>query len=98
MNDTSGLASSQHFTFTSEDPAQDLGLPTASLRAGWADELCELAHAQTREQLALSFGRAGGWAAALVQAEVIGPDTFAALDVARCQVHAKVLARIEAGQ
>lgn len=77
--------------------AMAVNLPTASLREGWADELRELAQAQTREQLALGFGRAGGWAASLLQADVIGLETFQALDKARCQVRAQVLAQIEAG-
>ena len=75
-----------------------VNLPTDSLQEGWAEELRELARAQTREQLSLGFGRAGGWAAALLQAEVIGPETFQALEVARCQVRAQVLAMSESGQ
>ena len=75
-----------------------INLPTDALREGWADELRELASSQTREQLSLGFGRAGGWAAALYQAAVISSETFESLSAARCQVREQVLAMIEPRQ
>jgi hypothetical protein len=74
-----------------------ISLPTDSLRESWGKEIRELARAHTPDQLSLGFGRAGGWAAALLQAKVIGPDTFQALETARCQVRAQVLTMIESG-
>ena len=39
MNDTPGLASSQHFTITNDEPVQGAGLPTGSLQEAWNDIL-----------------------------------------------------------
>jgi len=75
--------------------AMAFNLPNASLREGLADELRELAGAQDRNQLMLSYGRVGGWSAALFQADVIGHETFGALNTARDQVYSQAEALIE---
>lgn len=75
--------------------AMAFNLPNATLREGLADELRELAGAQNLNQLALFYGRVGGWSAALYQAEVIGHETFGDLNAARDQVYSQVEALIE---
>lgn len=75
--------------------AMAFSLPSATLREGLADELRELASAQNRNALMLSYGRVGGWSAALLQADVIGGETFEALNTARDQVYSQALALIE---
>lgn len=89
------LANARHNDLTALINALIVNLPTDLLREGWADELRGLAQAQTSEQLAIGFGRAGGWAAALYQADVIGPETFEALNKARLEVRAQALAQME---
>lgn len=93
MNDTAEHARRADLTAILD--AMAFNLPNATLREGLADELRELASAQSRNALTLSYGRVGGWSAALLQAEVIGPDTFEALNVARDQVYSQALALIE---
>lgn len=73
-----------------------VSLSTVALREGLANELRGLAGAQTREALSLGYGRASGWAAALYQASLIGPETFEAFDAARVAVRRQALARIQA--
>jgi hypothetical protein len=96
MNDT--LPHTRRDDFKALSNALAINLPTDSLRDSWGKEIRELARAQTPDQLSLGFGRAGGWAAALLQAKVIDPETFQALETARCQLRAQVLTMIESGQ
>ncbi|WP_343177156.1 hypothetical protein [Pseudomonas sp. 4810-S13] len=70
-------------------------LPNATLREGLAYELRELADAQNRNRLTLSYGRVGGRSAALWQAGVIGHETFEALKTARNQDKSQAEALIE---
>lgn len=95
MHDT--LDHTRRDDLTALSDALAIHLPTESLRESWGKEIRELARAHTPDQLSLGFGRAGGWAAALLQAKVIGPDTFRALETARCQLRAQVLVLIESG-
>lgn len=87
MNDTPGLASSQHSTITSDEPAQGDGLPTGSLREAWADELRALEQSDSLGVLAHGAGRTGGWLAALVAAQVITWPTHKALDAECMRVY-----------
>lgn len=76
----------------------DLGLSLNSpeLREGWAVELRGLAQAQTHEELFERSGRVGGWATALYQAGIVGPDTHTALNVARITIYARAAERMKA--
>jgi len=97
MNDTPGLASSQHFTLTSEEPAQGLGLPAGSLREAWADELRALEQSDSLDVLALGLGRTSGWLSALVAAQVIDWPTHKALDAARTRIYDAACQRLLGG-
>lgn len=84
---TPGLAASQYFTLTSEEPSRVAGLPTGSLQEAWADELRALEQSDSLSVLANGAGRTGGWLAALLSAQVITWPTYQALDVERTRAY-----------
>ena len=84
---TPGLAASQHYTFTSEEPTLGAGLPTGSLNEAWADQLREIEQANSFDVLAGKFHHSAGWLTALVQANVIDLTTWDALRAQRNVVH-----------
>ena len=82
MNDTPGLASSQHFTITNDEPVQGAGLPTGSLQEAWNDILNRIRTTYAADlESASEYGLA--WLGALLQAKVIDLATFEALHEAR---------------
>ena len=65
MNDTPGLASSQHFTITNDEPVQGAGLPTGSLQEAWNDILNRIRTTYAADlELASEYGLA--WLGALL--------------------------------
>lgn len=97
MNDTPGQAGFHSQTFTSDEPAQDLGLPAGSLREGWAGQLRDIEQATSWDTLAGAFQYSAGWLAALLQANVIDAPTCHALREARNALYNAATERLAGG-
>lgn len=96
MNNTP--ESARHDELTRQAQWLTMELPTAYLTLCWTDEMSQLAQCTQVDDLYIRLSRAGGWAAALLHADVIDSELFDALNVERNAVFERVRPRLASNE